>query len=77
MSKPKLIIKAFDKGVVMSKPKLIIKAFDKDYNRIPYAIYEDDFTVEIPEDCTLIKLVQKNKKQAAHKRATKKRKQKI
>jgi len=50
-----------------SSKKLVIKAFDKDYNLIPYAIYEDDFTVTIPEDCTLKKIVQKKKKHTIQK----------
>jgi hypothetical protein len=36
-------------------PNFVIKAFDKDYNEIPFAINDEDFTMEIPEDCILKK----------------------
>lgn len=38
-------------------PTFVRKAFNKDYELIPYAIYDDDFIVEIPEDCVLKKKV--------------------
>lgn len=41
------------------RPNFVIKAFDKDYNEIPYAIEDDDFTMEIPEDCVLKKVTAK------------------
>lgn len=34
-------------------PHLVIKAFDKNYNLIPFAIEDGDFTVTIPEDSVL------------------------
>jgi hypothetical protein len=37
-------------------PHFVVKAFDKDYNKIPFAIYDDDFTMEIPDDCVLKKI---------------------
>jgi hypothetical protein len=39
-------------------PNFVIKAFDRDYNEIPFAIDEGDFTMEIPDDCILRKKVQ-------------------
>ena len=41
---------------------LVRKAFTRDYELIPFAIYDDDFVVYIPEDCVLKKV--KKKKQA-------------
>lgn len=45
----------------------VIKAFNKNYDEIPFAIEVDDFTMEIPEDCTLKKNIKKVKGEKADK----------
>jgi len=47
--------------------ELVRKAFTRDYKLIPYAIYDDDFIVYIPEDCVL-KKVKKKKQEKVKKR---------
>jgi len=42
--------------------ELVRKAFTRDYKLIPYAIYDDDFIVYIPEDCVLKKVKKKRNK---------------
>jgi hypothetical protein len=37
-------------------PMFVIKAFDSNYQEIPYAIEDNDFTVEIPEDTTIVNI---------------------
>lgn len=39
--------------------ELVRKAFTRDYQLIPFAIYDDDFIVYIPEDCVLKKVKKK------------------
>jgi hypothetical protein len=34
--------------------KMVTKAFSSNYQEIPYAIEDNDFTVDIPEDCTIV-----------------------
>lgn len=40
-------------------PFMTVKAFDKDYNEIPFAVEEGDFTIRIPVDCVLKKIAVK------------------
>lgn len=41
-------------------PKFVIKAFDRDYNEVPFAVDDGDFTVKIPDDCTLKRMAQQD-----------------
>ena len=43
-------------------PHFVIKAFDRDYNEVPFAVDDGDFTMEIPDDCVLKKMAQQEAK---------------